>query len=434
MQNNKFWTRFVTPTVASPRIELRSRVVKPSRAVKRFYGAGILVKCGFLPVVLAAMGWSAEAKADGPLAPVHLKVGGREVMCKTTPLADNDETYIPLEALSAIGMEGKADKKGETAHINMPLAHKQGDIAFARPNNKSMLALSEVAKLANAVIVRAEKMGRDNKPIPGSKGDTVYLLARVTDARLQNNVLRVTTSFPVPYKACMITDEKPLRGYIDCVGADVDEKFQPVASSSAGNDRLMPKVRAAQYSIDTARIVAELPDGMRVKEQEGTANHSLTIAAELTTGKTLVAQNSKANGRGSNSKANPKSGQAAIASGQKSGDKTAANSGSPLPSPGGSGDQGDTQPVQTPGGIGGDKSDKTVKNGADNSATDPSGQSGGNTTPPKKPTVAAAPPVRPSIRGKSPSRGGSPNRNVPVEVRGWRLCRMGIPAFISTSL
>ena len=423
--NNKPCADSVTPFAASFRNE--NGVDALHRLVRR---------SSLLPtVLLTTLGWGVQAKADGPLTPVHLRVGGREVACKTTPIADNSETFIPLEALSAIGMEGKADQKGETARITMPLTHRQQDIAFARPNGKSMLALSEVARLANAVIVRTEKMGRDNKPIPGSKGDTVYLLARVTDARLQNNQIRVTTSFPVPYQTRMVTDEKPLRGYIDCVGADVDEKFQPAPMPLAGNERAISKVRAAQYSIDTARILAELPDGMRVKAQDGTANHSLTIAAELSGGKTLVAQNPKTGKSGRNAASTPNTAQAGIAGGQTSGDKAgsgqknaekvASNANVPLPRPnaGGSGDQGDTPLVQQPGGIGADQADKTAANKAGNAAN-PAAQTDNSAannpaTPPK--ATAGKSSTRPSIRGKLPSRGGSPNRNIPIEVRGLAL-------------
>ena len=437
--NNKPCTDSVSPFVASPDKGKRGNVLNicdssleksPSPSEERAARRGVGVRYSLLlPTVLMSLGWSASARADGPLAPIHLRIGGHEVACKTAPLADNSETFIPLEALSAIGMEGKPDKKGETAHVIMPLVHKQQDIAFARPNGKSMLALSEVARLANATIVRTEKMGRDNKPIPGSKGDTVYLLARVTDVRLQNNQIHVTTSFPVPYKVCMITNEKPLRGYVDCVGADVDEKFQPAPTPLAGNEKTMPKVRAAQYSIDTARIVAELPDGMRVKEQEGNANHSLTIAAELSGGKTLVAQNGKRTENDKNFKSTPKTAQTGSAAGSKSNEKTssspkngnsiAAGVGSTLPRPasGGSGDQGDTPPIQQPGGIG---ADKTIAANADTSTGTTPSSTDKNDTAPKKASQGSVS-TRPSIRGKQPSRGGSPNRNIPIEVRGLAL-------------
>ena len=407
--NNKLCTDSVTLFHASCRNTQRSRALH-------------LVKRSTLLTVLTTLGWSAQAKADGPLTPVHLRIGGREVACKTMPIADNNETYIPLEALAALGMEGKTDKKGETARLTMPLTHKQQDMAFAKPNGKAMLPLSEIARLTNATVVRNEKMGRDNKPMPGSKGDSVYLLARITDVRLQNNTIQVTTSFPVPYKVCMITDEKPLRGYVDCIGADVDESFQTAPMPLKGGEASIPKLRAAQYTIDTARIVAELPAGMRVKEQEGTVNHSLTIAAELSGGKTIVAQNTKNDKNGKKGKSDQQTPPPANTSGQKNTANIAANPAPatlPLANPGGSGDQGDTPTVQHPVGIGADKI------AADNTGNATANPSTDNTTVTPKQLQGTKAAVRPSIRGKLPSRGGSPNRNLPIEVRGLELVPEG---------
>src|SRR5262249_4872869 len=84
----------------------------------------------------------------------------------------------------------------------------------------------------------------------------VYLLARVTEAHLENGQLHIATSFPVPFQSRMLTGETPLRGYVDCKGAVFAEDFRlaPLPEGEKGAKRL----RFGQNSPDVARVVVEL--------------------------------------------------------------------------------------------------------------------------------------------------------------------------------
>jgi N-acetylmuramoyl-L-alanine amidase len=410
-----------------------------------------LMKCGCrLALLLLPLGLTAQAQANGPLMPVHLRVGGREVACRMAPLADDDDTYIPLEALAAIGLEGKPDSKDETARVTALATRKHDDLALARPNGKFMLLLSDVARLVNARIVRTEVIGRDGKPKSGSKGDTVYLLARLTDARFQNGALRVTTSFPVPYRVHLAVNANPAQGILECIGAEVPSALasRTIASGSVDNQPL--KVWAQQYSIDTARVFVDLPEGVGMKPRDVSLNPSAIIIAEVSKSETRVARSGKTEDSKPSSTSsvraekNDKSANsdkiARANSDTVPGTGKSANAnGSVATGPAVSQDQGERASLQQPGKLGGDKnSDKNTGktgqktavvqkqvNDPNAATTPPASDPDDSAIPPAstvpKATASAGQIVRPSLRGKSPSRGGSVKRALPIEVRGLTL-------------
>ena len=394
---------------------------------------------GRLALLLLPLGLGASARADGPLLPVHLRVGGREVVCKTPPLADNDEMYVPLEALSAVGLEGKADGKGETARVTVLSTRQHEDLAIARPNGKAMLALFDVARLLNAHIVRTEKLERDGKPIPGSKGDTIYLLARITDIGFDANTLRVTTSFPVPFHVHP-ADAKNARGYVECVGAESPTQSRPAPGSTM---QMPSNVQAQQYSIDTARVGVVLPAGLALKPLDMNVNPSPFIVVEAGKLDTRIVRGGrKSNGVPSGaSKGAQAAGGISDAATHNAGKKPASPANGLAGSPAGAAaDQGQQASVQTPGSVG-DRSGATRNaEGRNNSQNSPrngaAAAQDANTAPPATtldmpdpasivrgdtPPNAPAVSVRPSLRGKSPSRSGSPKRSVPVEIRALTL-------------
>ncbi len=393
---------------------------------------------GRLALLLLPLGTGVSARADGPLLPVHVRVGGREVVCKLAPLADNDEMYVPLEALPALGLEAKIDGKGETARITILSTRQHEDLAIARPNGKTMLALFDVARLLNAHIVRTEKIERDGKPIPGSKGDTIYLLARITDTTFNDNVLRVTTSFPVPFHVHP-ADAKNPRGYVECVGAE-----SPTQSRAASGTAELPSgVQAQQYSIDTARVSVMLPAGLALKAQDMGVNPSpfIVVEAGREAARTAPTAKTARNGRKATGGASGAGKNTQVARGPdnvthitvKKGDMAPASAAqSGASASGAKSDQGGNASVQMPGSVG-DKGQTGQNNGKSNAATPQDGKAAmsppptpdmpgsDNTVSPAAPPLARSTPVRPSLRGKSPSRAGSPRRTVPVEVRGLAL-------------
>jgi len=230
-------------------------------------------------LALAAAGSSAWAQK---LSPVKLRIAGSEVTLKSPVLTDGTETYAPLDVLGSIGGIGKVSKKGDAVTVNLPLLKKEKEIALARLEGKPMLPLSELAKLLDASVHRPNELGEDGKPLPDKIGDTVYLLARVKEAKFENGTLKVVTSFPVPYKVKMVTLAKPFRGYIDCVGAKVDETLNLTLLPETEKRAL--RLRAGQNTPEIARIVLELADGNLLKVVEMPLNTSETITAVVVKG------------------------------------------------------------------------------------------------------------------------------------------------------
>ncbi len=220
------------------------------------------------------------ARADTALHPVHLHIAGHELSLKTQPLASDSEVYVSLDVLRAVSAEGKVDPKGETVRISFGTPKHTQELAIARPQGKPMLALTSLAHLLNARLLRPEALDPDGQPVPGTHGNQVYLLAKVTDVRLESGAVRVKTSFPVPYKVEMLLEEKPPRGYIDCLGSEVADDFKPAQWK---NEPRALHLRAGQYNIETARIVLEVAYGTALKSADGARNQKTLIVAGLQT-------------------------------------------------------------------------------------------------------------------------------------------------------
>jgi len=214
------------------------------------------------------------------LVPVHLWAAGKTVALRTSPLTDTRETYVPLTALAAVGADFRLTRDGTAAHINAR-SGRQGDLPLIQLKGSAMLALSSLAEILDASIETSATESEAKATFKNS--DTIYLLARVTEARFENGALHVRTSFPVPTHARMIAEMKPPRGYLDCVGASVSDSFKP--SPLHDGERQALRLRTGQNSPTVARIVVELQDGvtLRTGDTKGETT-DLTVAAVLKSG------------------------------------------------------------------------------------------------------------------------------------------------------
>src|SRR5579871_2257904 len=158
----------------------RVRAVRAASAAPK-----IVLLSALLGVTLCA---ASVSRAEEALTPVHLRAAGKEVICKTGPLSDGRETYISSEALAAVQLEGRPNRKGDALLITNPRTGKSGEIALAQVKGQTMLALSDLARFLNAVIDRPH-VGGEGKPENARLGDTVYLLARVTDVRFDGDAV-----------------------------------------------------------------------------------------------------------------------------------------------------------------------------------------------------------------------------------------------------
>ena len=226
------------------------------------------------------IGLSQAARAD--LVPVHLRAFGHPITTTTPVLSDTGETYIPLDALSSLNIRAHMNSSQDALTAECTDTHRSQEIAIARPRGTMMVALSDIARLSGAIIVRPDTRGAYMHPNPARLGDTVYYLARLTSARLQNGALHITTSFPVPYRVKMLRDVSPPRGFVDVIGAWAGEDFQP-APVPEGEDRAI-RIRSGQNSEEIARVVAEVAMGASLRSDGSAAVRTSEITASIVDG------------------------------------------------------------------------------------------------------------------------------------------------------
>lgn len=230
------------------------------------------------PLLFALLlGAGVPAHAIDNWSPVHLRITGKEFTNRVASISDGVETYVPLEVLAQFGADWHINERGDALLVTLRSNGKSGELALAKPNGSPMIALSDVAKLVDAVVSQPDALGKDGQPIVGQKGDTVYLLARVTGAVWDGFGLHVATSFPVPFHIRAIAGAKPARSYVDLVGASVSDSFRPAPLPT--EDPRPLKIRTGQNSADIARIVVELADGVELKASDSTSNSDVRIVA-----------------------------------------------------------------------------------------------------------------------------------------------------------
>ncbi len=215
--------------------------------------------------------------AAEPLKPVHVRLAGKEFINRLPAVSDGADTFVALDLLALFGADWHINDRGDAAVVTLKKTGQHSEIALAKPNGKPMIALSDVAKIVDGEVMQPDALGKDGKPVVGKKGDTVYLLARITGANWDRNGLHVVTSFPVPYHVRTIAELHPVRAYIDCVGAVVHDEFKPTALASDENHAL--KLRTGQNSVDVARVVVELAEGSELKAGDSLGNSENLIFA-----------------------------------------------------------------------------------------------------------------------------------------------------------
>ena len=222
---------------------------------------------------------TASADRARSLHPVHFRVAGHELKSKFPALSDGEQVYVPLEALPAVGAKGRENANHDAIKITTAGGKTSAELALARPKGHPSLLLRDLAELVNGQVLEYTPPAPDAKAAAPKPQETIYLLATVTQARVTDGALHVTTSFPVPYHTRMLAESRPLRGYIDCIGANCENtvKITPLAD----DEKRVTKLRAGQYDGETARIVVELRDGATLKSADSPANSATRILAGL---------------------------------------------------------------------------------------------------------------------------------------------------------
>lgn len=242
-------------------------------------------RVSFLPVLLALSmlpGMQVYAQVPEGLNPVRLRFAGREVALKSPALASDREVYVPLETVKALGGELKAGRRNDVLLVRFRAVTREAEIAPARINGNLMFALSDLARLLDAVVERPPAVDASGNPVEGKPGDTVYLLVKVLSAWFEDGALRILTNYPVPFRVRTLTEGSPVRGYVDCLGATFAEPFAPRPLSDGEKQAL--RLRHGRNTIEVARVVVELADGYALRAADRMDNVATQINARLDPG------------------------------------------------------------------------------------------------------------------------------------------------------
>src|SRR5207302_1536468 len=136
---------------------------------------------------LAAQESGAGAPDLQKFVAVHLWAAGRTVPLHVAARSDGHETYVPLTALEVVGAQFRLLPNGNAVRVTAKSGHAT-DIPLVPLKGIGMLALSAVARVVDGSV---ETTAADNGGKPTfQRTDTVYLLARITDARFENGTVR----------------------------------------------------------------------------------------------------------------------------------------------------------------------------------------------------------------------------------------------------
>lgn len=205
----------------------------------------------------------------------RLKIAGRYVPDTVPVLTNGGEAYAGMGVLKYVGATGRATRGGESALITTA-DNVQAEIGFARIEGRSLLPLSEVARLVRGSVTR----GYDKSDaIESSEKETLYLLAKVMRIQVKTGGVHVETSFPVPYRVRNLALSGDYRGYIDCIGVKVSESVAPqIAADMSRNVR---RVRMGQNDNDVARVVVEFQERRGLEVAENSFNSEKRIVARF---------------------------------------------------------------------------------------------------------------------------------------------------------
>ena len=192
-----------------------------------------LLGCALLGLSAApAFAQNAGVTAPPNLHAVRLWVAGRTVPLHVSAQTDGQETYIPLTALEAADAQFTLISNGFAVHVTGP-SRRAEDIRLVEVKGIGMIPLSALARVVDGVVESAATQS-GSRPNFRDAG-TVYLLARITDARFERGMLHVRTGFPVPSHTRMLAGTNPARGYVDFVGAEVADGFRPATVRDPAN-------------------------------------------------------------------------------------------------------------------------------------------------------------------------------------------------------
>jgi hypothetical protein len=211
----------------------------------------VLPTLGICGAVILAFPASARER----LTSVRFWAAGKIIPLETSAVRMRGETFIPLEALHAIGARGSLSTRRGDVTVRLS-SGRVDSLRYVTIKGLPMLRLLELAESTNGIIVEPK-----SSPAQGLQPNTAYLLARITGIRLGPTALTVNTSFPVPFVSNSISGRSS-RGYVDCIGA-TGEGFRPYLLPA--DERRAERIRIAQFTPDVARVAVDFAPGFSLQ-------------------------------------------------------------------------------------------------------------------------------------------------------------------------
>jgi outer membrane protein TolC len=195
---------------------------------------------------------------------VTVRIAGKEVEGLRLRRGESVQAAAPLDFLGSVGGEAKLTRGGAEATVLLGGKAQPTPLQVVMHAGRPWIWVEDAAQLLNAVTVRTTLPAA----VPGASTETVHILAKVTEVRVENGMVRISTSFPVPFRSGTLNLPPPPRGYVDCLGAVLvpDVKLPDIVK--IGGQQL--KVRAEMAGFETVRILLE------VTEQNTTAESILS--------------------------------------------------------------------------------------------------------------------------------------------------------------
>lgn len=219
------------------------------------------------------------------LSSMRLRIAGKMVSDTVPVRTSGGEIYAGISVLKYLGAKGKVAPRGESIMVTPANSDRAQEVALAQVEGRSMIPLTELAPVVQGLLVRpkanSDAKNRDSietQELPRLE-PLVYLLAKVRHVQVKAGVVRVETSFPVLYRVRNVTDEEPIRGYIDCIGATVSDDV--ITKIAPDMDKSVRKVRTGQNEEDIARVVVEFEHNQTLRISDSLDKPSELIFASL---------------------------------------------------------------------------------------------------------------------------------------------------------
>lgn len=209
---------------------------------------------------------------------MRLRIAGKMVSDTVPVRASGNEIYVGTGVLKFVGAKGKMDKRGDSLRVTPADSDRSQEVALAQIEGKTMLPLSELARVIGGVVVRAKSENETNSET--NLEPLTHLLAQVRHVQVKSGVVRVETTFPVLYRVRNVSEEAPARGYIDCIGATVAEDLSTKIAPDM--ERSVQKIRTGQNEPDVARVVVEFQQKQSLRITDSLDKPSDIIYASLT--------------------------------------------------------------------------------------------------------------------------------------------------------